>query len=101
MSDHERKGDAIVARIEQKLDDHIERVKLAKLEASAWQRAHIEWCKSEISRIDNEISPLMKAFNTVERPIKWVGWTVTIFITGSLLWFGQRIAAWASQHWIP
>lgn len=87
MSDNPRKDDEIVARMDQKLDDFIKRFD-----------DHLRWSGSVSDKVEIRISALEKLWIQIERPIKFVGWTVTLFVTGILLFYGEKFAAWISKN---
>jgi len=89
-SDYRRQNDQIVPRIEQKLDDFLLR----------WDD-HLAWSKKVSEDHDRRIRELEQMFKGIEKPVKLVGWTVTIFMSGVLLYFGDGFARWVWRHWNP
>jgi hypothetical protein len=99
MKDHERSSDAIIARVEQKLDDHVNDFSHTKEAIKDWQDNHVEWCKAEISRLDSDIHPMRTAFRKFETPVRWIGWTVIAVLAGMLAMIGDFIGHWFGRHW--
>ena len=88
--EYERKNDAVIARVEQKLDDHIVTFDETRVQILDWQKTHEEWCKAEVTRIEAAIKPMKDVYQKLETPAKWIGWLVM----GGTLWLGEKIVAW-------
>jgi hypothetical protein len=88
MSDEARRqNDIAVARMEQKLDDALNQL-----------RQHITWSEAYKTDHNERLRKLEAIMNQIERPVKAVGWTVTILATGGLLYIGQDIIQWFQRH---
>lgn len=96
--EYERKGDRIIAQVEQKLTDHMLDFSNTKIGLKEWQTQHVEWCKAEIDRLEGEINPMRSAFRKFETPVRWIGWVVVGTIGGTLIWAGEHLAQWCARH---
>ena len=99
MGNHDRSSDAIIARVEQKLDDHMNNFDTVQADLRLWQDAHYEWCRMEFAKMDAKINPLKEAFEVVNRPAKAIGWTVIAVLTGGCAYAGERLSALIFSHW--
>jgi hypothetical protein len=89
-SDFRRSIDAMIPRIDQKLDDLIKRFD-----------EHLLCSGREKERINNNLEVLTKSIRLLsEKPFKALEWSVVVFFTGGLLWLGQKGFDWISRHWI-
>ena len=96
---YERRSDAVIQRVEQKIDDHMVVFNTTKSDLVQWQLNHVEWCKAEVKRLEDEMAPMRTAFRKFETPVRWVGWIIVGTVTGALLWIGEKIMMLISRHW--
>lgn len=110
MSDHDnrRKDDDRLEKILDALNiQNIEaqRVKdeltVTQKDLREWQAVHKQWCLSEFTRLDLVIKPIKEAYETVDKPMRWVGRITVVTLTGGLLWLGERVFAYFGRHWTP
>ena len=87
MNDHQRHDDSVVPRIEQKLDDLIEKFD-----------DHLRWANEQVHDDGQRITRLEKVIDHIEYPVKVVGWVVCGTLTGFLLYFGTKFGEWISRH---
>lgn len=111
MTDHEHNRRAL----DPKLDDIIKKLDAANIETlrvkeelvqeknelKNWQETHKQWCVSEFSRMDKIMMPIKEAFETVDKPARWVGRILVWTATGASIYLGQKTIVWISHHFNP
>jgi hypothetical protein len=96
---HNRSSDEIIARVDQKLTDHMQHFEEVQMRLKEWQESHEEWCKTNITGIDNRLTPIEHSWRTINRPAQWIANGLTLTITGGLLWAGEQIFKKVIDHW--
>ena len=80
---HSRKNDLIVPRIEQKLDDLIDRFD-----------QHIIWGDKIVEDHKSRLSKLEAIVDKISWPAQAIGWLVM----GGLIWLGERVFEFILHH---
>ena len=96
-----RGSDDIISRVEQKLDDHIERFERFEAEISSWRNEHMQWANAEREKLEKRTAFMESLWHGIEKPIKWVGWTITVFMTIIVTRFATEFVDWLRRRWHP
>lgn len=96
--EHNRKSDEIVFRMEQKLDDHIRRFERFESEICSWRKEHAEWADAEKAKITARLGIIEAVWISIEKPVKYVGWAITIFLAVLITSSATLFKDWVASH---
>ena len=96
-----RFSDEMLGSMKQKLDDHIERFERFEKEIIIWRNEHMEWANAEKAALTTRMSMIEAIWRSIERPVKWVGWAVTIFLAVLITSMATMLKDWTAHHFKP
>ena len=93
-ADYSRKSDDTILRIEQKLDNFIQRHE----EKMVTIDNEIHDNRDAHQKIYNRLEPLENILKKIEWPARAIGWMIVITVGGSLAFFGTKLGEWIQRH---
>lgn len=94
-----RFSDELLWRLDQTMKDHITRFeRFEKDMLDRWDK-HLSWAEAEKTSLTTRVNVIESVWRSIEKPVKMVGWAVTIFFAVLVTSFAAHIVDWFKKHW--
>lgn len=94
-----RSGDALLIKLVQKVDDHIDRFDRFERQITDKIDKHLSWAEAEKQALSHRVNVIESVWHSIEKPVKWVGWAVTIFFAVLITSMATHLTEWFRAHW--
>jgi len=93
-----RKDDFLLAKLIQKVDDHVARFERFEIAIGDRLQKHLDWAEAEKTALALRVSVVESVWRSIEKPVKIVGWAVTVFFAVLITSLATHLIEWLKSH---